>query len=84
MDAIDAKFVMQVWAGCQPCHADIADYLALVNLSAAIDAARKAGHMTVECAVFGAMLQDDDVTIAALDAAEDDLAVTGGPDGRAG
>ena len=50
---------------------------------AGIDALGEAGQVRVQRAVLAAVLHDDDIAVAALDAAEGDAAVAGDLDGRA-
>src|SRR5689334_1646516 len=83
MRAVDAEFVVQVRTGCETGHADITDRFTLMHALADVHA-RDARHVAVQRAVATAVIDDYDVAVPALPAAERDLAVAGGMDRRAG
>src|SRR5262249_37320338 len=78
----DAEFIVQMRAGGEPGHADVADRLALADVLADLDRTEMR-HVAVQRAVVAAVLDDDDVAVAGLPAAERYSAVAGGVDRRA-
>ena len=84
MHAVDPVLVVQVRAGNHAGRTDVADDLALFDARADALPAAEIRHVRIQCRDIAAVLQDDDVAVAALAAAENDLAVAGGHDRRAG
>ncbi|MOA19849.1 hypothetical protein D3C78_1402560 [compost metagenome] len=84
MLAVDLELVVQVRAGGEAGHADVADDLPLLDAGAGADALGEAAQVAVDGAVALAMLDDHGVAIATLAACLDDPAITGGLDRRAG
>src|SRR5690606_9922041 len=83
MHTIDLKLIVQVRPGRQPCSADIANDLPLLDVSAVTDALGKALHMGIKRSVALAMLDDYGVAIAAMASCQADAAITCSLDRRA-
>src|SRR5210317_1765534 len=77
MYPVQAVFVMQVIGGREASHADIADRLALPDSRSDTRLGGKTRHVRVQGRNVTAVLQDDDLAVTGLGAAEDNLAVTG-------
>src|SRR5690606_24385994 len=79
-----AELIVKMGPAGQACLADVADGLALADPAALLELRCEARKVTVERRRVVAVLHDDAVAVATLDAAEDDLAVARGLDRRSG
>ena len=68
---------MQVRPGGKSGTADVADDLSLLDAAAVFQPAAVLGHVRIQGAVFGAVLNDDGVAVTALLAAMHNLSVAG-------
>lgn len=80
MDAVHAKFIVEMRACCEASAAHITDNLPLFDTPAITCAAGKAIHMGVECAVAATVFNDDSLAIAAFSASKNNSAVSGSLD----
>ena len=76
VDAVHAKFIMQVWPGCEARHAHISNGLPLFNARPCFSLLVVTVEMRIKGAVLGTMLDDNNTSIATLAALEYYLAIT--------
>ena len=66
VNAVYLKLIVQMGAGRQACHSNIADYLALLYPAAQSGRGVEPGKVGVQSAVFVVVLDDNHVSVAAL------------------